>query len=122
MTNTILTCFKDDSIHGWEADTLEYKFLLPSSSGPPPRYRAFAASSDGVCMRKKERGIEKFRSVLCSSGRILAAGGRASNLHLWNVEKRRLMEVLRLPPKMKSIKQLFFLNNLSNGAESQVRC
>ena len=58
MTNTILTCFKDDSVHGWEADTLEYKFLLPSSSGPSTRYRAFAASSDGAYGReKKERDM-----------------------------------------------------------------
>ena len=47
MSNSILTCFKDDSIHAWETDTLEYKYLLPSPSGPVPHYRAFATTIDG---------------------------------------------------------------------------
>ena len=47
QSNTILTCFRDDSIHGWDADTQEYKFLLPSPSGPEPHYRAFATTTNG---------------------------------------------------------------------------
>ena len=48
MSDSVLTCFRDDSIHAWETDTLEYKYLLPSPSGPSPRYRTFATTLDGV--------------------------------------------------------------------------
>ena len=47
LTNSILTCFRDDSIHVWEADTLEYKYNLPVPAGPLPRYRAFAVTQNG---------------------------------------------------------------------------
>ena len=47
LSNTIVTCFKDDSIFAWEADTLEYKFRLSVHEGPSPRFRAMVASPDG---------------------------------------------------------------------------
>ena len=42
-----MTCFRDDSIHGWEADTLEYKYHLPVPEGEKPNFRVFAVSQDG---------------------------------------------------------------------------
>ena len=47
MSNNILTCFKDDSIHAWEANTLTYNYLLPTPSGPAPHYRSFATTQNG---------------------------------------------------------------------------
>ena len=42
MSNTILTCFKDDSIHAWEAASMEYKYQIQPPFGPAPHYRYIA--------------------------------------------------------------------------------
>ena len=47
QSNSILSCFRDDSIHAWEADTLEYKYHLSIPEGERPHFRAFAVSGDG---------------------------------------------------------------------------
>lgn len=39
LSKTILTCFKDDSIHAWDSDNLTYKYQLPPPYGPTPHYR-----------------------------------------------------------------------------------
>jgi WD40 repeat protein len=90
VTDNILTCFKDDSIHTWETSTLAYNFLLPRPSGPSPHYRAFALTQDG---------------------QLLAAGGRSQYLHLWDMRSHTLSQIIQLPPKLKFIKQLQFLPN-----------
>ena len=99
MTNTILTCFKDDSIHAWEADSLDYKYQIPPPCGPAPHYRAFAMPSDG---------------------RLLVAGGRSDYLHIWLMESRRLLRVIQLPSKIRVVKQLLFLPENFDGSSSEV--
>lgn len=43
-SNSILTCFKDDSIFAWEADSLACKYQLVPAEGKQPGFKAFAAS------------------------------------------------------------------------------
>ena len=50
----IIACFKDDSVHAWDAGTMEYLYHLPPPPLPPcyqlgssPRFRAFAITE--VC-------------------------------------------------------------------------
>ena len=99
MSNTIITCFKDDSIHAWESDTLDYKYQIPPPFGPTPHYRAFATPQDG---------------------RLLVAGGRSSYLHVWSLESRQLLRVVQLPPKIRVVKQLVFLPDSFDGGSSEV--
>ena len=99
MSNTIITCFKDDSIHAWETDTLDYKYQIPPPFGPTPHYRAFATPQDG---------------------RLLVAGGRSSYLHVWSMESRQLLRVIQLPPKIRVVKQLVFLPDSFDGGSSEV--
>ena len=44
LSNTILTCFKDDSIFAWEADTLQCKYQLKVPEGKSPGFKTFACS------------------------------------------------------------------------------
>lgn len=45
LSNTILSCFSDDSIFAWECDTLFCKYQLPvPDSGPRISYKAFAVT------------------------------------------------------------------------------
>ena len=44
MSNTIMTCFKDDTIFAWESDTLACKYQLKTQEGVNPAFKAFAAS------------------------------------------------------------------------------
>lgn len=45
LSNTILSCFSDDSIFAWESDTLFCKYQLPiPDSGPKISYKAFAVT------------------------------------------------------------------------------
>ena len=100
MTNTILTCFKDDSIHAWEADSLDYKYQVPPPCGSAPHYRAFAMPRDG---------------------RLLVGGGRSDYIHVWLMESRRLLRVVQLPSKVRVVKQLLFLPDNFDGSSSEVR-
>lgn len=99
FSSAIVTCFKDDSIHVWEVDTLEYKYLLPTTPGPSPHYRAFAASQDG---------------------NMLVGGGRSAFLHLWNLETRSLIRIIQLPSKVRHVKQLFFLVEPCDAGASEI--
>lgn len=99
FSDTILTCFKDDSIHAWELDSLEYKYLLPTTPGPSPHYRAFATSQDG---------------------KVLVGGGRSALLHMWNMETRSLTRIIQLPSKVRHVKQLFFLVEPCDAGASEV--
>lgn len=49
LSNTIVTCFKDDSLFGWDSETLKCKFQLPvpPEEGKQPHYRALATPRDG---------------------------------------------------------------------------
>ena len=99
MTNTILACFKDNSIHAWEADSLDYKYQIPAPCGPTPHYRSFAMPCDG---------------------RLLVAGGRSDYIHVWTMDTRRLLRVVQLPPKIRVVKQLLFLPDNFDGSSSEV--
>lgn len=45
LSNTILSCFSDDSIFAWESDTLICKYQLPvPDCGPKISYKAFAVT------------------------------------------------------------------------------
>lgn len=45
LSNTILSCFSDDSIFAWESDTLVCKYQLPiPDCGPKISYKAFAVT------------------------------------------------------------------------------
>lgn len=100
LSNTIISCFKDDSIHAWESDSLEYKYEIPPPFGPTPRYRAFAAPQDG---------------------HVLVGGGRSNFLHVWAMESRQLLRIIQLPQYVRHVKQLIFLPNSYDGGSSEVR-
>ncbi len=100
FSNTIISCFKDDSIHAWDADTLDYKYAIPPPHSPTPHYRSFVASNDG---------------------RLLVAGGRSNFIHIWKTESRQLLRIVQLPSKVRLVKQLLFLNNNMDGDSSEVR-
>ena len=100
MTNIILSCFKDDSIHAWESETLDYKYQIPPPFGPTPRYRTFTVPRDG---------------------HLLVGGGRSNFLHVWTIENRQLLRVIQLPSKVRFVKQLIFLPNKFDGGSSEVR-
>nr|KAI8762589.1 TBC1 domain family member 31-like [Biomphalaria glabrata] len=94
-SNTIMTCFKDDTIFAWDMNTLTCKFQLPVPIGENPKYRAFATTKDS---------------------RYLIAGGKSRFLHLWSLDSRRVIRVIEMPNKVTSVKQLEFLqDNYQNG-------
>ena len=49
LSNTIVTCFKDDSLFVWDSETLKCKFQLPvpPDESKQPHYRALATPKDG---------------------------------------------------------------------------
>ncbi|XP_007941622.1 TBC1 domain family member 31 [Orycteropus afer afer] len=99
LSNTILSCFKDNSIFAWECDTLSCKYQLPA---PPESssvlYRVFAVTRDG---------------------RILAAAGKSSHLHLWCLEAKQLFRVIQMPPKVRAIRQVEFLPDSFDAGSNQ---
>ena len=91
LSNTIITCFKDDSIFGWESDSLQCKFQLPvppSLNEERSHYLTVAVSEDS---------------------RFLVAAGRSKFLHVYSLDSRRLFRVIQLPSKVKTVKQVQFL-------------
>ncbi|KAM5281253.1 TBC1 domain family member 31 isoform 2-T2 [Ctenodactylus gundi] len=100
LSNTILSCFKDNSIFAWECDTLFCKYQLP----PPPEsssivYKVFAVTRDG---------------------RILAAGGKSNHLHLWYLEATQLFRIIQMPSKVRAIRHLEFLPDSFDAGSNQV--
>nr|XP_054416824.1 TBC1 domain family member 31 isoform X7 [Pongo abelii] len=100
LSNTILSCFKDNSIFAWECDTLFCKYQLPA---PPESssilYKVFAVTRDG---------------------RILAAGGKSNHLHLWCLEARQLFRIIQMPTKVRAIRHLEFLPDSFDAGSNQV--
>ncbi|XP_029779642.1 TBC1 domain family member 31 isoform X3 [Suricata suricatta] len=100
LSNTILSCFKDNSIFAWECDTLSCKYQLPA---PPESssivYRVFAVTRDG---------------------RILAAGGKSNHLHLWCLEAKQLFRIIQMPTKVRAIRHLEFLPDSFDAGSNQV--
>ncbi|XP_077865316.1 TBC1 domain family member 31-like [Saccoglossus kowalevskii] len=99
LSNTIMTCFKDDSIFAWESDTLQCKYQLTIPAGQKPAYKSFATPKDG---------------------RLLVAGGKSRFIHIWALDTRRLLRIIELPNKVKVVKQLEFLPESFDGGSSQV--
>ncbi|XP_030793328.1 TBC1 domain family member 31 isoform X4 [Rhinopithecus roxellana] len=99
LSNTILSCFKDNSIFAWECDTLFCKYQLPA---PPESssilYKVFAVTRDG---------------------RILAAGGKSNHLHLWCLETRQLFRIIQMPTKVRAIRHLEFLPDSFDAGSNQ---
>ncbi|XP_017265374.1 TBC1 domain family member 31 [Kryptolebias marmoratus] len=99
LSNTILSCFSDDSIFAWESDTLFCRYQLPvPDSGPRICYKAFAVTRDG---------------------KSLAAGGRSNLLHLWCLDSQQLVRVIQMPSQVRTVRQLEFLPDSFDGGASQ---
>lgn len=99
LSNTILSCFSDDSIFAWESDTLFCKYQLPvPDSGPKISYKAFSVTRDG---------------------KSLAAGGRSNLLHLWCLDSQQLVKVIQMPTQVRTVRQLEFLPESFDGGASQ---
>ncbi|XP_062912312.1 TBC1 domain family member 31 [Mobula hypostoma] len=99
LSNTILSCFKDDSVFAWESDTLHCKYQLPVTDETRIRYKSFAITRDG---------------------QILIAGGKSNCLHLWSLSARQLQRIIQMPPKVRTIRHLEFLPDSFDGGSSQV--
>ncbi|CAG12858.1 unnamed protein product [Tetraodon nigroviridis] len=100
LSNTILSCFSDDSIFAWESDTLSCQYQLPvPDSGPKISYRAFAVTPDG---------------------KSLVAGGRSNLIHLWCLDSQKLVRVIQMPTQVRAVRQLEFLPDTFDRGASQV--
>ncbi|XP_013421633.1 TBC1 domain family member 31, partial [Lingula anatina] len=53
-------------------------------------------------------------------GRLLVAGGKSRFLHVWTLDTRRLLRIIQLPAKVKSVKEMEFLPDKFDAGSSQV--
>lgn len=84
-SDTILTCFKDGSVHAWSSETMERQFELTSTLASDVCYRTFACNASGC---------------------RLAAAGRSNVVHIWCLETRTLEKALELPSDERGVRQL----------------
>ncbi|NXK06719.1 TBC31 protein, partial [Herpetotheres cachinnans] len=100
LSNTILSCFKDNSVFAWEFDTLHCKYQLPTPvEGSVLLYKVFAVTRDG---------------------RIFVAGGKSNHLHLWCLESKQLIRIIQMPAKVRAVRHLEFLPDSFDGGSNQV--
>ncbi|KFW93379.1 TBC1 domain family member 31, partial [Phalacrocorax carbo] len=100
LSNTILSCFKDNSVFAWEFDTLRCKYQLPTPiEGSVLLYKVFAVTRDG---------------------RIFVAGGKSNSLHLWCLESRQLIRIIQMPANVRAVRHLEFLPDSFDGGSNQV--
>ncbi|NXU58620.1 TBC31 protein, partial [Turnix velox] len=100
LSNTILSCFKDNSVFAWEFDTLCCKYQLPTLvEGSTLLYKVFAVTRDG---------------------RVFVAGGKSNQLHLWSLESRKLIRIIQMPAKIRAVRHLEFLPDSFDGGSNQV--
>ncbi|KAF1665535.1 TBC1 domain family member 31, partial [Aptenodytes patagonicus] len=100
LSNTILSCFKDNSVFAWEFDTLHCKYQLPTPvEGSVLLYKVFAVTRDG---------------------RIFVAGGKSNHLHLWCLESKQLIRIIQMPAKVRAVHHLEFLPDSFDGGSNQV--
>ncbi|NXL86772.1 TBC31 protein, partial [Alectura lathami] len=100
LSNTILSCFKDNSVFAWEFDTLHCKYQLPTPvEGSALLYKIFAVTRDG---------------------QIFVAGGKSNHLHLWCLESKQLVRIIQMPTKVRAVRQLEFLPDSFDGVSNQV--
>ncbi|KAM6373576.1 TBC1 domain family member 31 isoform 5-T6 [Alca torda] len=99
LSNTILSCFKDNSVFAWEFDTLHCKYQLPTPvEGSALLYKVFAVTRDG---------------------QIFVAGGKSNQLHLWCLESRKLIRIIQMPAKVRAVRHLEFLPDGFDGGSNQ---
>uniref|UniRef100_A0A663DS13 TBC1 domain family member 31 n=1 Tax=Aquila chrysaetos chrysaetos TaxID=223781 RepID=A0A663DS13_AQUCH len=99
LSNTILSCFKDNSVFAWEFDTLRCKYQLPTPvEGSVLLYKVFAVTRDG---------------------RIFVAGGKSNHLHLWCLESKQLIRIIQMPAKVRAVRHLEFLTDSFDGGSNQ---
>uniref|UniRef100_A0A674JFG7 TBC1 domain family member 31 n=2 Tax=Terrapene triunguis TaxID=2587831 RepID=A0A674JFG7_9SAUR len=99
LSNTILSCFKDNSIFAWECDTLQCKYQLPTPiEGSMLHYKVFAVTRDG---------------------RVLVTGGKSNHLHLWCLESKQLLRIIQMPTKVRAVRHLEFLPDSFDGGSNQ---
>ncbi|NXX87654.1 TBC31 protein, partial [Centropus bengalensis] len=100
LSNTILSCFKDNSVFAWEFDTLHCKYQLPTPvEGSVLLYKVFAVTRDG---------------------RIFVAGGKSNLLHLWCLESKQLIKIIQMPAKVRAVRHLEFLPDSFDGGCNQI--
>ncbi|NWI95333.1 TBC31 protein, partial [Pitta sordida] len=100
LSNTILSCFKDNSIFAWEFDTLHYKYQLATPvEGSVLLYKVFAVTRDG---------------------RTFVAGGKSNHLHLWCLESKQLIRIIQMPEKVRAVRHLEFLPDSFDGGSNKV--
>ncbi|XP_074842810.1 TBC1 domain family member 31 isoform X2 [Carettochelys insculpta] len=100
LSNTILSCFKDNSIFAWECDTLQCKYQLPTPiEGSMLHYKVFAVTRDG---------------------RVLITGGKSNHLHMWCLESKQLLRIIQMPTKVRAVRHLEFLPDSFDGGSNQV--
>ncbi|XP_064010298.1 TBC1 domain family member 31 isoform X2 [Pogoniulus pusillus] len=100
LSNTIISCFKDNSVFAWEFDTLHCKYQLPTPvEGSVLLYKVFAVTRDG---------------------RIFVAGGKSNHLHLWCLESKQLVRIIQMPAKVRAVRHLEFLPDSFDGGSNQV--
>ncbi|XP_031408774.1 TBC1 domain family member 31 isoform X2 [Meleagris gallopavo] len=100
LSNTILSCFKDNSVFAWEFDTLHCKYQLPTAvEGSALHYKVFAVTRDG---------------------RIFVAGGKSNHLHLWCLESKQLVRIIQMPTEVRAVRHLEFLPDSFDGGSNQV--
>ncbi|KFP35379.1 TBC1 domain family member 31, partial [Chlamydotis macqueenii] len=100
LSNTILSCFKDNSVFAWEFDTLHCKYQLPTPvEGSVLLYKVFAVTRDG---------------------RIFVAAGKSNHLHLWCLESKQLIRIIQMPAKVRAIRHLEFLPDSFDGGSNQI--
>lgn len=87
-SNSILTCFKDNSILVWDAESMALTHELKSTHSLDVPYRTFACNYDGSS---------------------LACGGKSNVIHIWDIASQRIRKVLQLSPETKQVKQLEYL-------------
>lgn len=64
----------------------------------------------------------RFLFLFARDGRLLVAGGRSRFIHVWSLDTQRLTQIVELPNKVTSVKQLQFLSDNFDGGSSQVIC
>ncbi|KFQ22067.1 TBC1 domain family member 31, partial [Merops nubicus] len=100
LSDTILSCFKDNSVFAWEFDTLHCKYRLPTPvEGSALLYKVFAVTRDG---------------------RIFVAGGKSNHLHLWCLESKQLIRIIQMPQEVRAVRHLEFLPDRFDGGSNQV--
>ncbi|XP_062521814.1 TBC1 domain family member 31-like isoform X2 [Corticium candelabrum] len=101
LSNTILTCFKDDSIMAWEADTFcyRYRLCLPDSTTHSPQLRAYATTQDG---------------------RTLATAGKSQFIYVWALDTRKLIRIVQMPKAVTQVREMEFLFDSFSGGANQV--